>query len=243
MQILSLQIYVQIGLGMRTLIITSLLFVTFVTSCYKCQEQVDGYYTHQPYKVELIDNTTPQSQHEITVKVANDTDLNNIRPFNKILFVLPSDLKLESGGMLKAGTKFSATVVMKKKSKNPFKQQIKFIVNEIIFDDATNFIILSNPHGIQPLKTISAERILGKGRTVTGTFRLGTVISSAKFQNNSIKLKPDTTTAVGICILATTRTYYPMLKAGTPMTITFFNNLKPEVAIIKQKPKSYTTSF
>lgn len=219
---------------MRFVVIATLLFVTFVTSCYKYQNQIDGYYTNQPYKVELIDNITAQSQHEITLKVANDTDLNNIKPFNKILFVLPSDLKLESGGILKAGTKFSATVVMKKKSKNPLKQQIKFIINEIIFDNATNYIILSNPKGIQPLKTISAERILGKGSTVTGTFRLGTVISSAKFQNSSIKLKPDTTTAVGICILATTRTYYPMLKAGTPITITFLNNLKPEIANIKQ---------
>lgn len=219
---------------MRFVVITTLLFVTFVTSCYKLQNQIDGYYTNQPYKVELIDNTTSQSQHAITLKVANDTDLNNIKPFNKILFVLPSDLKLESGGILKAGTKFSATVVMKKKSKNPLRQQIKFIINEIIFDNATNYIILSNPKGIQPLKTISAERILGKGSTVTGTFRLGTVISSAKFQNNSIKLKPDTTTAVGICILATTRTYYPILKAGTPITIAFLNNLKPEIANIKQ---------
>lgn len=219
---------------MRFVVIATLLFVTFVTSCYKFKNQIDGYYTNQPYKVELIDNTTSQSQHAITLKVANDTDLNNIKPFNKILFVLPSDLKLESGGILKAGTKFSATVVMKKKSKNPLRQQIKFIINEIIFDNATNYIILSNPKGIQPLKTISAERILGKGSTVTGTFRLGTVISSAKFQNNSIKLKPDTTTAVGICILATTRTYYPILKVGTPMTITFLNNLKPEIANIKQ---------
>lgn len=219
---------------MRFVVIATLLFVTFVTSCYKLQNQIDSYYTNQPYKVELIDNTTSQSQHEITLKVANDTDLNNIKPFNKILFVLPSDLKLESGGILKAGTKFSATVVMKKKSKNPLRQQIKFIINEIIFDNATNYIILSNPKGIQPLKTISAERILGKGSTVTGTFRLGTEISSAKFQNKSIKLKPDTTTAVGICILATTRTYYPILKAGTPITITFLNNLKPEIANIKQ---------
>lgn len=224
---------------MKKVLSIFIIFTAMITSGYTniLEEKTDGIPTQQPYKVELIDNKTPQLQYAITLKVANDTDLNNLKIGEKFLFVMPSDLKLESGGIIKAGTKFSATIVMKKKQKNQLNQQIKFIINEIIFDDTTNFIILSNPHGIAPLKSISAERILGKGREVTGTFRLGTVISNAKFNGNSMKLKPDTTTAVGICILAKTSKFNAKLEAGTPITITFVNNLKPEVGMIKYTVK------
>lgn len=221
----------------KYVIISSLLFVTFVTSGYKTNkvhhEFIDGKDTKQHYKVELIDDTTSQMQNCITLKVANDTNLNTLKVGEKILFTMPSDLKLESGGTISAGTKFSATVITKKSKKNMFSHDIKFIINEIIFKDTTNFIILSKTHGIAPLKSISAERILGKDRRVNGTFNLGTVISSAKIQQRSIKLKPDTTTSVGICILARTNNATGTTKAGTPITITFVNNLKPEIGYVK----------
>lgn len=225
---------------MKKYFILYLLFVTFVTSGYKKQnikEHYEEIYTQQPYKVQLIDNVTVQNQNSITLKVANDINLNSLKTGEKILLVMPSDLNLESGGKIQAGTKFSATAVEKKKKKNPFSLSIKFIINEIIFEDTTNFIILSNPHGIAPLKSISAERILGKGREVTGTFRIGTVISDAKIMQRGIKLKPDTTTAVGICILLKTNKLNTIIKAGTSITLTFVNNLKPEIGYIKYTVK------
>ena len=181
--------------------------------------------TSQPYKVELIDNVTPQSQNSISLKVANDVHLHSLRVGDKILFTQPSEINLADGNKIPAGTKYSATVVLKEFNK------IKIIINEIIFTDTKNYIILSNPKDIQPLKTISAERILGKNATVTGTFRLGTVISSINFAQRGIKSEPDTTTAVGICVLI--KTGVRTLNAGTPVTITFEKNIKPEVSLLE----------
>lgn len=181
--------------------------------------------TSQPYKVELIDNITPQTQNSISLKVANDVHLHSLKVGDKILFTQPSDINLVDGSKIPSGTKYSATVVLKEFNK------IKIIINEIIFTDTRNYIILSNPKDIQPLKTISAERILGEKATVTGTFRLGTVISSISFFQRGIKSEPDTTTSVGICIII--KTGARTLNAGTPVTLTFEKNIKPEVCLLK----------
>lgn len=219
---------------MKNLKILLLIFTLFITSGYKFDEKFNlnnEYSTQQPYKVELIDNTTTQSQYQITLKVANDTNFNTLKVGEKILFTMPSDLKLESGGTITAGTKFSATIINKKTT--PIGKNVKFIINEIIFDDTKSFIILSKTSKIAPLKTISAERILGKHRTTNGTFNLNTVISDVKTPSKTIKLIPDTTTSVGICILAKINNLNPTLKAGTPIRISFLNNLKPEIMLIK----------
>ncbi|MBR1942739.1 hypothetical protein IJ843_03270 [bacterium] len=187
--------------------------------------------TSQPYKVELIDNTTPQTQNSLTLKVANDTYLQSAKVGQKILFTLPSDVNLENSAKIKAGTKFSATIILKEKT--AIGQKFKIIINEITFVDATNFIILSNPKNIAPLKSISAERILGKGAKVNGTFRLGTVISAVNLQSRGIKSEPDTTTAVGICIMLKTGKIAPKIKAGTIINITFEKNILSEIEYIK----------
>ncbi|MBR2525544.1 hypothetical protein IKE67_03675 [bacterium] len=217
---------------MKNFIIISLIFLTLLTSGFKQkvepkQERLRikaDDITSQPYKVELIDDTTPQERTSITVKVANDVHLHSIKVGEKILFTLPSTVNFEDGTKLPSGTKFSATVVFKEMGK------IKIIINEIIFTDTKNFIILSNPKDIAPLKTISAERILGKKAKVNGTFRLGTVISSAAFSQRGIKAEPDTTTAVGICIMLKTRIH--TLKAGTPVNIQFEKSIKPEIGLL-----------
>ena len=137
---------------------------------------------------------------------------------------MKSTLNLEDGSKILSGTKFSATVVLKEPGK------IKIIINEIIFTDTKSYIILSNPNNIEPLKTISAERILGKNAKTNGTFRLGTVISSVTFSQRGIKSEPDTTTAVGICILLKTGVH--ILKAGTPVNIQFEKIIKPEIGLL-----------
>lgn len=181
--------------------------------------------TSQPYKVELIDNKTPQTQNTITLKNANDVNLHTLKTGDKILFTLPNTVNLETGAKIPAGTKFSATVVLKESRK------IKIIINEIIFTDTKNYIIISKYKKAAPLKTISAERILGKNAKVTGIFYLKTSISSVNFAQRGIKSEPDTTTAVGICILL--KTGARTLKAGTPVTISFNNNLRPAVSTLK----------
>lgn len=181
--------------------------------------------TSQPYKVELIDNTTAQTQNSISIKVANDVHLHKLKVGNKILFTQPSNINLVNGNKIPAGTKYSATVVQKELNK------FKIIINEIIFTDTKNYIILSTPKDIQPLKTISAERILGKNATVNGIFRLGTEISSVNIAQRGIKSEPDTTTAVGICILIKTGAH--TLNAGTPVNITFVKNINPEIQLLK----------
>ncbi len=217
---------------MKKYIAVLFVIIAFVTSGYvkKTEQEVEKLnikedeITSQPYKVELIDDKTPQIQNSITLKVANDVKLYSVKVGDKILFTLPSTINLEGGGKIESGTKFSATVVMKKGDK------IKLILNEIIFTDTKSYIILSNPKDIEPLKTISAERILGEYAKVDGTFRLGTVISSVNFFQKGIKSEPDTTTAVGVCIMLKTRVH--TLKAGTPVTITFEKNIKPEVGLL-----------
>ena len=221
---------------MKKFIIASLLITSIFTSAFKPKEEQTveklniktEEITSQPYKVELIDDITSQTQNSITLKVANDVKLYSIKVGEKILFTLPSTINLEDGTKIASGTKFSATVVKKEHFANRLK--IKIIINEIIFKDTKSYIILSNPKNIEPLKTISAERILGKNASTDGTFRLGTVVSSINFNQRGVKSEPDTTTSVGICILITTgvRT----LKAGTPITITFEKNIKPEVGLL-----------
>ena len=181
--------------------------------------------TSQPYKVELIDNITPQTQNSISIKVANDVHLHKLKVGNKILFTQPSNINLVNSNKIPAGTKYSATVVQKELNK------IKIIINEIIFTDTKNYIILSTPKDIQPLKTISAERILGKNATVNGIFKLGTEISSVNIAQRGIKSEPDTTTAVGICILIKTGAH--TLNAGTPVNITFVKNINPKIQLLK----------
>ncbi|MBR1680778.1 hypothetical protein IJ707_03195 [bacterium] len=217
---------------MKKFTITFLIITSLLTSAFKIseekQEQLkikEDDITCQPYKVELIDDKTSQSQNTLSLKVANDVHILTAKTGDKILFTLPSDVNLESGAKIPSGTKFSATIVFKEGRK------IKIIINEIIFTDTKNYIILSNPKKIAPLKTICAKRILGKYATVTGTFRLGTVISAVNFSQTDIKAEPDTTTAVGICILI--RAGARILKAGTPVNITFENNIKPEIGLLK----------
>ena len=110
------------------------------------------------------------------------------------------------------------------------ENEIKIIINEIIFTDTKSYIIISNPKNIEPLKTIRADRILGKNAKTNGTFRLGTVISSVTFCQGGIKAEPNTTTSVGICILLKTSVH--KIKAGTPVTIQFENNIKPEIGLL-----------
>lgn len=216
---------------MRKFLILVLIIISVLTTSAKNESKdkkehiTENMITSQPYKVELIDNKTSQTQNTITLKVANDVSLTKLEVGQKILFTLPSNVNLEDGTIIKLGTKFSATVVLKDFDK------IKIIINEIIFDDTTNFIILSNPKGIESLKTISAERILGKYAKITGTYRIGTEISSVSFLQRGIKAEPDTTTAVGICIKI--KTIARKLKAGTSVIITFEKNIKPEVMLLK----------
>lgn len=210
-------------------IIIILLITSLLTSAFKNntnnEKITENEITSQPYKVELLDNTTVQTQNTLTLKNANDVNLYKIKVGDKILFTQPSLINLENGTQIPSGTKYSATVVMKEGTK------IKIIINEIIFTDTKNYIIISNPKDIAPLKTISAERILGKKAKVFGTFRIGTVISSVIFSQRGIKSEPHTTTAVGICILLKTRAH--LLKAGTPVSISFEKNIHPEIQILK----------
>ena len=215
-----------------------LLFLSFFTSAYdtateKVEHINENEITSQPYKVELIDNTTPQTQNQLTLKVANDINFSKIKVGEKILFVLPSTVNLESGTKIEAGTKFSATIVQKE-SKPPMAIRVKFIINEIIFEDTTNFIILSKVPKIAPLKLIDAERILGKNAKVTGTFKLGTVIKDVNFSKHLAKMKPDTTTQLGICIMLKINKMHSTIDAGTPITITFEKNIEPEIGLVKE---------
>lgn len=217
---------------MKNFVLISLIIVSLLTSGFKSkgdtqQEKLrikEDDITSQPYKVELIDDITSQTRTSITMKVANDVHLHKIKVGEKFLFTLPSAITFENGSQMPSGTKFSATVVMKEMGK------IKIIINEIIFTDTKSYIILSNPKDIAPLKTIRAERILGKNAKTDGTFRLGTVISSVTFSQRGIKAEPDTTTAVGICILLKTGMH--TLKAGTPVTIQFEKSIKPEIGFL-----------
>ena len=222
---------------MKKYIITLLLILTFLTSAYN-QEDVEkkehineNQITSQPYKVELIDDSISQSQNSITLKVANDTDFSKLKIGNKILFVLPSTVNLENGAQIKAGTKFSATIVQKE-TKPPMAVKLKFIINEIIFDDATNFILISKIPKIAPLKLINAERILGKNAKVTGTFKLGTVIKEVQFKQHFMKMKPDTTTSIGICIMLIYNKTHSTINAGVPITLIFEQNINPEVGLL-----------
>ncbi len=194
----------------------------------KSRQKELGEVTSQPYKVKLLDDTISQTKYEIILKVANRTNLSKLKVGQKFLFVLPDDLKLENEEIIPSCTKFSATIVMKKSRFFHTSKKVKFIINEIIFPDTKDFILLSNPKNIEPLKTISAERILGKHATVDGIFRLGTVIKSVK-PRSMIKMKPDTTTAVGICVLAYPSILKHTLKAGTPVKFIFYEAIKPEV--------------
>ena len=187
-----------------------------------------GKVTSQPYKVKLLDDSTSQTEFEMTLKIANKTNLSKLKVGQKFLLVLPDDLKLETGEVIPTGTKFSATVVMKKSCCFHTRKKIKFIINEIIFTDTRDFILVSNPKNIHPLKTISAERILGKNAKVDGIFRIGTVIKKIK-PKSMIKMSPDTTTAVGICVLAYPSILKHTLNAGTPITFIFETSIKPEV--------------
>lgn len=191
------------------------------------EKPIGGVYTFQPYEVELLDYTTAQTVYSMTLKVANKINLLTSKVGDKFLLVLPSDVNLEKQGKIPAGTKFSATIVQKEKTKSKTGIFVKFIVNEIIFTDTKDFILLSNPKNIAPLKTISAERILGKNAKVHGTFRLGTVIKEV--ESKAIKMKPATTTAVGICVKAYPNPTNYVLKAGTAITFTFESSIKPEV--------------
>ena len=202
---------------------------------YKIQESINGIYTQQPREMELIDKSISQVQYALTLRFASSINLNSLKVGENIVFFLPSDVKLQGGAILPAGTKFQARIIQKKTKKNPFSQRIKFIINEIIFTDAENFIILSNPHHLKPLNTISADRILGKNAKISGTYRLGTVITEIQVPSKSIKFKPDTTTAVGICILAKTNKFNAKIKVGTPITLIFENNLKPERIYVRQQ--------
>ena len=217
---------------MKKYIILSLILLALLTSGFKQKEEPqqdklkikEEHITSQPYKVELIDDTTSQTRNSITIKVANDVHLHKINTGEKILFTLPSTINFEDGSKIPSGTKFSATVVKKEMNK------IKIIINEIIFTDTKSYIIISNPKNIEPLKTIRADRILGKNAKTNGTFRLGTVISSVTFCQGGIKAEPNTTTSVGICILLKTSVH--KIKAGTPVTIQFENNIKPEIGLL-----------
>lgn len=217
---------------MKKLIVLCLIITSLLTSGFKKKDEdktekikiKEENITSQPYKVELIDDVTSQTQSSLTLKVANYVNLSKIKVGKKILFTLPSTVNLEGREKIPSGTKFSATVVMKESGK------IKIIINEIIFTDTKSYIILSNPKNIEPLKTIRADRILGKNAKINGTFRLGTVISSVVIYQKGIKTEPATTTAVGICILLKTHSH--TLKAGTPITINFEDNIKPEISLL-----------
>lgn len=223
---------------MKKYIILFLTILTIITSGYdykdveKTEHILPEQITSQPYKVELIDDSIVQTQNQIILKVANDADFNKLKVGNKILFVLPSTINLESGAAIKAGTKFSATIVQKE-TKSPTSLKIKFIINEIIFEDTTNFIILSKVPKIAPLKLISAEKILGKNAKVSGTFNIETVIKDVQISSHLVKMKPDTTTSVGICIMTKISKVHPVINAGTPIILTFKKNIAPEISFIK----------
>ena len=212
-----------------TLVITSLFLSGFKNAEKEEHIKIDeNDITSQPYKVELIDDKTPQTQNSLSLKIANDVNLHKIKVGEKFLLTLPSNINLVDGTIMPAGTKFSATVIKKEHTKIGIK--FKIIINEIIFTDTNNYIILSNPKNIKPLKTISVERILGKHAKVNGIFKLGTEISSVNISQNRVHLEPETTTAVGIGIII--KTGVRTIKAGTPVTIQFNDNIKPQVEIL-----------
>ena len=205
-----------------------LLAILICTSGFKFKKQFEGYYTEQPCVIDFLDKSTPQSQYAMTLKFAQDVNLNKIKTGANVLLILPSDLKTHSGYVIPAGTKFNARLINKSETHNPFKQTTKFLINQIIFaTDAKEYIILSDTKHAKRLTTISAERVLGRYAPIDGLCHLGTKLRKVDYKGG-IKSKADTTTtAVGICfVLIRNSITNSTIKANTPITFEFENNLQ-----------------
>lgn len=196
-------------------------------SGFKLKEQFDDFYTEQPCVIDFLDKTVPQSQYAMTLKFAQDVNLNKIKVGTNVLLILPSDLKTEAGFVIPAGTKFNARLIHKSETHNPFKQTTKFLINQIIFaTNAREYILLSDNAHSKRLTTISAERVLGRYAHIDGLCHIGTKLHKAEYKGN-IKSKADTTTtSVGICfVLIRNSIMHPTIKADSLITFEFEKNL------------------
>ncbi len=206
-----------------------LLFTVLIcTSGFKFKDNFEEFYTSQPCTIDFLDKSTLQTQYAMTLKFAQDVNLNKIKTGTNVLLILPSDLKTHSGYVIPAGTKFNARLINKSETHNPFKQTTKFLINQIIFStDAKEYIILSDTKHAKRLTTISAERVLGRYAPIDGLCNIGTKLRKVEYKGN-LKSKADiTTTSVGICfVLVRNSITNSTIKANTPITFEFENNLQ-----------------